>query len=90
MLNHNGYKQCIKVHFRYIDDTLILFNGANSQKFWLTLNCSNINNKNMQFTLKIRINDKINFLNLIINISNDNFNFNIYKNRIQTTYNFYN
>lgn len=90
ILSHNEYKQYTKAYLRYIDDTLILFKAANSQaKVMFNITLFKQNNKNMQFALEKPIDDKISFLNLI-NISNNNFNFNLYKKLIQTTYNTYN
>jgi hypothetical protein len=83
ILNHKVYKQYIIAYFRYVDDTFILFKGTNRQAEVMVNNLNKIN-KNIQFTLETQIDNKINFLDLTINISNNKFNFNIYRKPTQT------
>lgn len=75
ILNHSIQKQYIKTYFRYVYDTLILFKGKNQQADAMI----NYLNKNIKFTLKTQINNKVNFLDLTINIIKNKFNFNIYR-----------
>jgi len=83
ILNHKVYKQYIKAYFRYVDDTFILFKGTNRQAELMVNNLNKVN-KNIQFTLETQIDNKINFLDLTIHISNNKFNFNIYRKPTQT------
>src|ERR1700678_1894108 len=83
ILNHSVYKQHIKAYFRYVDDTFILFKGTDRQAELMVNNLNRVN-KNIQFTLETQIDNKINFLDLTIHISNNKFNFNIYRKPTQT------
>lgn len=80
ILNHSIHKQYIKTYFRYVYDTLILFKGTNQQADAMI----NYLNKNIKFTLKTQINNKVNFLDHTINIIKNKFNFNIYRKPTQT------
>src|ERR1700678_399265 len=83
ILNHSVYKQHIKAYFRYVDDTFILFKGTDRQAELMVNNLNRVN-KNIQFTLETQIDNKINFLDLTTHISNNKFNFNIYREPTQT------
>ena len=83
ILNHSVYKQYIKAYFRYVDDTFILFKGTDRQAELMVNNLNRVN-KNIQFTLETQIDNKINFLDLTIHISNNKFNFNIHSKPTQT------
>lgn len=61
------------MYFIYFYDTFILFNGTNRQTE-VTVNNLNKMNKKIQFTLETLIDNKINFLDLVINISNNKYN----------------
>lgn len=60
-----------------INDIYILFKGTNRQAEFM-VNSLNQNNENIYFILEIRIYNKINFLDLAINKTNNAFNLNIY------------
>ena len=73
----------IKYWFRYVDDCLVFINGdyniANN-----VLQKINKLHPNISFTIEIEENSVLNFLDLSINRSDNNFNFNIYRKPTQT------
>lgn len=65
-------------YHRYVDDTILLFNG-NARQLNILNNYLNKIHKNMQFTLEIEENHSINFLDLTITQSDKNLKFKIYR-----------
>jgi hypothetical protein len=74
----NPYKDKIISYHRYVDDTLLIFNG-NKRQLTILKNKLNKIHKNLQFTLEDEVNDSINFLDLRIKKSNSRLNFSIYR-----------
>ena len=83
IINNKIYSPFIKAYYRYVDDTFILFRGSNRQAENLVKYLNKIN-KNIQFTLEIQINNKLNFLDLTVSIINNKFDFSIYRKPTQT------
>lgn len=67
-----------------IYDILILFKGINidGQNVRI-INNLNITNKNIWITFGIQLDNKINFLDLTVHVSNNKFNFYFYRISIQ-------
>src|SRR5436190_8870355 len=74
----NKYKDKIVLYFRYVDDTLLLFDGNNRQ-LCLLLNYLNGITPKLKFTLENEVEHRINFLDLTITKMNNRFDFNIYR-----------
>uniref|UniRef100_A0A1B6C8J6 Reverse transcriptase domain-containing protein n=1 Tax=Clastoptera arizonana TaxID=38151 RepID=A0A1B6C8J6_9HEMI len=75
---NNKYRSKIIFYHRYVDDTLILFDG-NTCQLNLLHNYLNKIAPKFKFTLEIEENKRINFLDLTIEKENNKFNFSIYR-----------
>lgn len=74
----------IKYYKRYVDDCFLLFNGSTSEVQNMLNSINNINS-NINFTIEIEVNNRINYLDLWIGKNGDNsFSFDIYRKSTQT------
>lgn len=74
----NRFREKITFYYRYVDDTIVLFNGNSRQ---LSLLCKYLCNmhKKIEFTLEEEKNNSLNFLDLTITKKNDQFSFKVYR-----------
>lgn len=77
-----NHKVCKQAYFRNDDDTFILFNGTNGRAE-IIFNHLNRISKNICFTFKTQIENKLNILDRRINIANNKFNLYIYRKLAQ-------
>ena len=76
--SNNKYTKNIISYSRYVDDTFIIFNGTARQLENLRSYLNEVN-PDIQFTLEIKKENKLNFLDLTIHKVNNGFEFNIYR-----------
>ena len=76
--NNNKFSNSVKFYNRYVDDTFILIQGSNRQ-IENFKNYLNGINKNIQFTLEIEENNKINFLELTVYKAQNEFKLKIFR-----------
>lgn len=76
--NNNIYTKNIIFYSRYVDDTFIIYNGTNRQLDKLIKYLNNISS-NIQFTIVLENNNKLNILDLTLTKNNNKFQFNIYR-----------
>lgn len=81
---NNKHKNKIVFYYRYVDDTIVLFNGNNRQ-LTLLKNYLNSLHPNLQFTLEEEKDDSINFLDLTITKHNNKLQFKIYRKPTTTS-----
>lgn len=74
----NRYREKMVFYYRYVDDTIVLFNGNSRQLTLLnTYLCSM--HKKIKFTLEEEKNNSLNFLDLTISKQDNHFTFKIYR-----------
>lgn len=79
----NKQKDKIVFYHRYVDDTIILFNG-NARQLNILNNFLNSIHRNIKFTLEVEDNNSINFLDLNIMKKDNRLKFNIYRKPTMT------
>lgn len=76
--NKNKLKDKIMFYHRYVDDTLLLFNG-NVRQLEKLHNYLNTLAPKLKFTLEIEQDNRINFLDLTLEKNNNKFDYKIYR-----------
>jgi hypothetical protein len=82
-LEHNSIIQTLQKHhildyYRYADDILIVYN-ENLTNIQDTLKDFNLVHPNIQYTIETQTNNKLNYLDITIENSNNTFTFDIYR-----------
>jgi hypothetical protein len=82
-LEHNNIIQILQKHqildyYRYVDDILIIYNEEHTN-ILDTLNDFNLIHPNIQYTIEMQTDNKLNYLDITIENNNGRFTFNIYR-----------
>jgi hypothetical protein len=82
-LEHNDIIQILQKHhildyYRYVDDILIIYN-ENCTNIQDTSNDFNSVHPNIQYTMEMQTDNKLNYLDITIENTNNTFTFNIYR-----------